>query len=104
MQEYVEERNGGLYVAGTRISLDSVVYAFNRGSAPESIQRSFPALNSAEKLYGAITYYLANKASVDNYLARKEMQYEEQRANQELPLGMKDRIEAARSGAHTSHR
>jgi hypothetical protein len=28
--EYIDRRNGGSYVAGTRISLDSVVYAFNR--------------------------------------------------------------------------
>ena len=28
--EYIEERNGGYYVAGTRISLDSVVYGFTR--------------------------------------------------------------------------
>jgi hypothetical protein len=28
--EYIEQRNGGYYVAGTRISLDSVVCAFNR--------------------------------------------------------------------------
>ncbi len=29
--EYVEQRNRGYYVKGTRISLDSVVYAFLRG-------------------------------------------------------------------------
>ena len=28
--EYIEERNGGYYIAGTRISLDSVVYSFER--------------------------------------------------------------------------
>ena len=27
--EYIEQRHGGYYIAGTRISLDSVVYAFN---------------------------------------------------------------------------
>jgi len=36
-REYIEQRNGGYYVAGTRISLDSVVYAFNRGESPEQI-------------------------------------------------------------------
>jgi uncharacterized protein (DUF433 family) len=44
LKEYIEERNGGYYVAGTRISLDSVVYEFNRGAAPETILRSFPLL------------------------------------------------------------
>ena len=34
--EYVEQRNGGYYVAGTRISLDSVVYSFNEAQSPEA--------------------------------------------------------------------
>jgi len=38
--EYVEQRNGGYYVAGTRVSLDSIVYAFLRGETPEGIQDS----------------------------------------------------------------
>jgi len=36
--EYIEQRDGGYYVAGTRISLDSVVYSFNEGNSPEAIQ------------------------------------------------------------------
>jgi hypothetical protein len=35
--EYIGQRNGGYHVAGTRISLDSIVYAFNRGETPEQI-------------------------------------------------------------------
>ena len=30
-QAYVEDRNGGYFVWGTRVSLDSIVYAFRRG-------------------------------------------------------------------------
>jgi hypothetical protein len=39
--EYVEERDGGYYVAGTRISLDSVVYSFNEGSSPRLSRKTF---------------------------------------------------------------
>jgi len=52
---YVEERDGGYWIAGTRVSLDSIVYAFRRGAAPESIRRSFPVL-TLEEVYGAITF------------------------------------------------
>ena len=38
---YIEIRNGGYYVAGTRISLDSVVYLFRDGESPEGILRGF---------------------------------------------------------------
>ncbi|HXB74720.1 MAG TPA: DUF433 domain-containing protein [Candidatus Acidoferrales bacterium] len=42
MQSYVEERDGGYYIAGTRISLDSIVHALQDGESPEGILRSFP--------------------------------------------------------------
>src|ERR1019366_8014793 len=42
---YVEQREGGYYIVGTRVSLDSVVYAFLRGESPEGIVESFPALS-----------------------------------------------------------
>ena len=66
--DYVEERNGGYYVANTRVSLDSVVYAYLRGESPEGIAESFPAL-SLEQIFGALAYYAANRRSVDLYLS-----------------------------------
>ena len=69
--EYIEERNGGYYVAGTRISLDSVVHAFECGNAPEAIQERFPLLKPAQ-IYGAIAFYLDHQAEVRQYLEEKE--------------------------------
>lgn len=69
---YVEKRNGGYYVVGTRVSLDSVVYQFQEGQPPESILRSFPMLLSLENVYGAIAFYLANRLTIDTYLAAEE--------------------------------
>lgn len=66
-KEYVEQVEGACRVAGTRVSLDSVVYAFRRGASPESIQRSFPLL-TLEQLYRAIAFYLAHREEVDRYL------------------------------------
>jgi hypothetical protein len=37
MKEYVEEREGCYYVTDSRVSLDSIVYAFRRGESPETI-------------------------------------------------------------------
>ena len=65
--DYVTQVEGASRIAGTRVSLDSVVYAFLNGSSPESIIESFPAL-TLEQVYGAITYYLAYQAEVDAYL------------------------------------
>ena len=72
---YVECRDGGYSVAGSRVSLDSIVYAFLRGETAESIAQSFPAL-SLGSVYGSIAYYLANRASIDEYLANGKAQFE----------------------------
>ena len=79
-KEYVEQHDQGYWVAGTRVSLDSVVIAFQDGLAPEAIQLQFPAL-TLEKVYGAITYYLANRKAVDEYLAQQAQLWTELRRN-----------------------
>ena len=70
-KSYLEQRDGGYWVMGTRISLDSIVYAFKRGVAPESIQRAFSLL-TLEEIYGAITFYLAHAQEIDTYLVQAE--------------------------------
>jgi uncharacterized protein (DUF433 family) len=62
--EYVEQRNGGFYVAGTRVSLDSIVYSFRAGDSPETIRQNFSSL-TLEQVYGAIAFYLAHEQEVD---------------------------------------
>ncbi|MFZ4675921.1 MAG: DUF433 domain-containing protein [Nodosilinea sp.] len=74
-KSYVECRNEAYWVEGTRISLDSVVYAFRNGLSPESIMQSFPLL-TLEQVYGAITFYLANRTEIDVYLAAEEDAFE----------------------------
>ena len=71
ISEYIEERNGGYYIAGTRISLDAVVYSFERGNSPEAIQQSFPLLKLAQ-IYGAIAFYLDHQTEVRQYLENEE--------------------------------
>ena len=73
--EYIEERHGGYYVAGTRISLDSVVYAFNEGQSPEAIQEDFPSLKRAQ-IYGVIAFYLDHQAEIDECLADTRQEFE----------------------------
>jgi uncharacterized protein (DUF433 family) len=72
MDRYVEQRDGGYYLAGSRIGLDSIVCRFNEGASPESIFQSLPAAESLERIYGAITYYLSHRGIVDAYLREQE--------------------------------
>ena len=71
--EYVERRNGGYYIKGTRVSLDSLVYSFKDGESPESIRQNFPSL-TLEQVYGAISFYLGHQADVDVNICEGEEQ------------------------------
>jgi len=44
-KQYIEQREEEYWIEGTRISLDSVVYSFLNGEAPESIAQNFPLLS-----------------------------------------------------------
>jgi uncharacterized protein (DUF433 family) len=47
---YIEERHGGLYVAGTGVSLDSIVIRFQQGASPDRIVESFPTLKLSQAM------------------------------------------------------
>jgi uncharacterized protein (DUF433 family) len=70
-KSYIEYRSNAYWVEGTRISLDSIVYAFQKGLSPESIVQSFPLL-TLEQVYGVIAFYLSNRTEIDAYLVVEE--------------------------------
>src|SRR5215831_21356919 len=72
---YVEQRDGGYWISGTRVSLDSVVYAFLEGLSPESIVDNFDTL-TLEEVYGAIAFYLGHRDVIDAYLKLSEAQFD----------------------------
>ena len=83
---YVEQHDGGYWLQGTRVSLESIVYRFLEGLSPENIADCFPGL-TLEQVYGAITYYLGHRAEVDAYLQAADAEYEtfRQRVRTEYP-------------------
>lgn len=74
-KSYIDRRDEAYWIVGTRISLDSVVYAFRSGLSPESIVQAFPLL-TLEQVYGAIAFYLANRAEIDAYLTDEEAAFD----------------------------
>jgi uncharacterized protein (DUF433 family) len=74
-KQYIEGRESGYRIVGKRVSLDSIIYAFLAGQSPESIVQSFPAL-TLEEVYGAITFYFANRTAIDAYLSEGQQLFE----------------------------
>jgi uncharacterized protein (DUF433 family) len=85
-QDYVKEHSGAYLIAATRVSLDSVVYAFLRGEFPEGVAESFPAL-TLEQVLGSLAFYLANRGKIDQYLrqGREDFERLRQQARQNNP-------------------
>ncbi len=70
---------GGTYrVGGTRVRLDTVIFAYNSGSPAEQIAREY-SLEPAD-VHFVIGYYLNHRAEVDAYLAARRDEAERLRA------------------------
>jgi uncharacterized protein (DUF433 family) len=71
-------------IAGTRVGIETVVDEYQQGATPEEIVLRFPTL-TLEQVYATITYYLANKQKVKEYIAlvrrRQEEGWQEQQRN-----------------------
>jgi len=76
--DYVEKEKGRYRIRGSRVSLESIVYAFLSGQTAESIAQSFPTLD-LEQVYGAIAFYLSRREEIDSYLSQMKSDYEAKR-------------------------
>src|SRR6266545_168681 len=98
-KDYVEQHDEAYWIAGTRVSLDSVVYAFLEGLSLESIVDSFDTL-TLEEVYGALAFYLGHRDDIDAYLRRSETQFDDlcRRTREASPLAIQEA--ERRSSAH----
>jgi uncharacterized protein (DUF433 family) len=67
----LKDKDGTIRVGGTRVRLDTVIFAFNEGYTAEEIVTQFPSLTLAD-VYSTLAYYLDNRALVDDYIRRGE--------------------------------
>jgi uncharacterized protein (DUF433 family) len=71
-----EDAHGVIRVGGTRVTLDTVVGAFQRGATAEEIVQNYSSLR-LEDVYAAITFYLHNRSAVDVYLKEQRQKGED---------------------------
>jgi uncharacterized protein (DUF433 family) len=92
--------DGVARVGGTRVTLDSVLFAFNSGHTAEEILLKYPSLDLTE-VYALIAYYLRNRPEVDAYLEVRRRQTQETVRELDArfpPAGVRERL-LARRGA-----
>jgi uncharacterized protein (DUF433 family) len=92
------DADGVIRVGATRVSLDSVLFAFLDGSTPEEIAQQYPTLNLAD-VYDAVAYYLNHRDKVGAYLRDRQTQRDQIRQEVEArfdPRAIRDRLLARR--------
>ena len=93
------DADGVVRVGGTRVTLDTVVDAFQEGATAEEIVYQYPSLDLAD-VYSAISFYLQRQSDVEAYLRRRQRQRDKVRDQNEDrfdPRGIRDRLLARRT-------
>ena len=93
------DQDGVVRVAGTRVTLDTVVTAFQQGATAEEIAQQFPTV-ALPDVYAVIGFYLRHRAEVEAYHEEGRQQAEAIRRQHESRLdrqGIRDRLLARRS-------
>lgn len=93
-----ETEAGVLRIGDSRVSLDTVIFAFNEGATPEQIVEDYDSLELAE-VYAVISYYLQNRDKIEDYLAKRKIQREQLRRQIESrsnPQNIRERLLARR--------
>lgn len=88
---------GVLRIDDTRVSLDSVVIAFEQGATPEQIVQDYDSLTLGQ-VYATIAYYLHNRAEVDSYLIARSERRADLRSQHDQ-AGIRERLLARRREA-----
>jgi len=86
--------DGVVRIKGTRVSLDTVIGAFQSGSTPEQIICKYPSVNLPD-VYAVISYYLRHRQEVEAYLEQQIREAEGARRKIEerfSPHGVRDRL------------
>jgi uncharacterized protein (DUF433 family) len=96
-----KDREGVIRVGGTRVTLETVIHAFNEGSTAEEIVFQYPSLDLAD-VYAVIAYYLRHQAELDAYVQKQEEESRRVRQENEArfdPRGIRDRLLARRNSS-----
>ena len=72
--DFVTEPAEVIQLRGTRIHLEMIVGLIQEGMLPEQIQTYFVGPLTLEQVYAAATFYLMNRAAVDDYIRRGDEQ------------------------------
>ena len=91
-----------IQVGGTRVTLDTIVTAYQQGEWPETIADQYPSV-SLPDIFVVIGFYLRHRQEVETYLADERQRADAVRREHEAACpqeGLRDRL-FAQAGAQS---
>src|SRR5271154_6019364 len=85
------DTDGVIRVSQTRVTLDTIIQAFDEGATAEEIAQQYPSVPLAD-VYSVIGYYLHRPAEVRDYLDQRRKNAESVREQNEArfnPIGVR---------------
>lgn len=92
----VMDEHGTFRVGGTRVTLDTLVAAFDRGDTPEEIHEQYPSVELGD-IYAVLTYSVRHRGAVQQYLSERARVGDatQSRAEETFPpRGLRARLQA----------
>lgn len=83
------DSDGVIRVAQTRVTFDTLVYAFLDGATAEEIVQQYPSLDLAD-VYAVIGYFLRHRTDIEAYLQKRQEQADAVRKENETRLAPRD--------------
>lgn len=95
----MSDSDGVVRVSGTRVTLDTIIYAFLDGATAEEIAQQYPSVPLSD-IYTVLGFYLHQSAEVNAYLQQRKQlaaQVKHQNEQQFDPTGIRERLMARQS-------
>ncbi|HEY7387152.1 MAG TPA: DUF433 domain-containing protein [Bryobacteraceae bacterium] len=67
---YVERRETGFYIIGSRVPIDRIIWEYRNGEDPETIRSHYPTLTLGQ-VSGAIAFYEGHKEEIEEAMAAR---------------------------------
>ena len=86
--------DGVMRVHGTRVTLDTIVEAFNEGATAEEIAQQYPSVSLADA-YQVIGFYLRHSTELESYFVQRRRESGEARKlnhARSSPDGIRERL------------
>ena len=94
-KEFVERREAGFYLTGSRVPIDRIVWEYWNGEEAETTRSHYPTL-TLEQVRGAIAFYLEHRDEVDRVIEERRREEEAYVAANPTPPEIKEKFERMR--------